>query len=97
MKEKLETLLYDVETLYRQVEDMEIENKEKRGSRMKFSKVIVTLIVLLNTAFTAAVLYIFFTTHNEPTVLIGAWFAFTTGELWLTATIKKKEIEKDEY
>jgi len=26
--------------------------------------------------------------------LIGAWFAFTTGELWLLAGIKKKEAEK---
>ena len=63
---------------------------------MKFSKLIVTLIILLNILFTATVLYIFFKTYNEPTVLIGAWFAFTTGELWLVATIKKKEIEKDE-
>ena len=63
---------------------------------MKFSKLIVTLIILLNILFTATVLYIFFKTYNEPTVLIGAWFSFTTGELWLVATIKKKEIEKDE-
>ena len=64
---------------------------------MKFSKLIVTLIILLNTLFTATVLYIFFKTYSEPTTLIGAWFAFTTGELWLLATIKKKEVDKDEY
>ena len=58
---------------------------------MKYSKVIVALVILLNTVFTGAVLYIFLSIGNEPVVLIGAWFAFTTSELWLLAGIKKKE------
>ncbi len=58
---------------------------------MRFSKIIVALVVLLNTAFTAAVLFIFYRTGMEPMALIGAWFAFTTGELWLLAGIKKHE------
>jgi hypothetical protein len=58
---------------------------------MKYSKIIVSLVILLNTVFTGAVLYIFLNVGNEPVVLIGAWFAFTTSELWLLAGIKKKE------
>ena len=61
---------------------------------MKFSKFVVTLVILLNTAFTVAVLYIFYRVGIEPTALIAAWFGFTTVELWALAGIKKKEVEK---
>ena len=61
---------------------------------MKFSKAIVSLVILLNTAFSIAVLFIFYRIGAEPTTLIGAWFGFTTIELWALAGIKKKEIEK---
>ncbi len=61
---------------------------------MKFSKVIVSLVILLNAAFTVAVLFIFYKVGTEPTTLIGAWFSFTTVELWALAGIKKKEVEK---
>ena len=61
---------------------------------MKFSKAIVSLVILLNAAFTVAVLYIFYRIGVEPTTLIGAWFGFTTIELWALAGIKKREIEK---
>ena len=60
---------------------------------MKFSKLIVTLVILLNVTFAVAVLYIFYRIGAEPTTLIGAWFGFTTIELWALAGIKKKEIE----
>jgi hypothetical protein len=60
---------------------------------MKFSKLIVTLVILLNVTFAVAVLYIFYRVGAEPTTLIGAWFGFTTIELWALAGIKKKEIE----
>jgi hypothetical protein len=60
---------------------------------MKFSKAIVSLVILLNAAFTIAVLFIFYRIGTEPAVLIGAWFGFTTVELWALAGIKKKEIE----
>lgn len=62
---------------------------------MKFSKIIVSLIISLNVLFTVGVLYVFLRVGNEPSILIGAWFAFTTGELWLLATIKKKEIDNE--
>lgn len=58
---------------------------------MKFSKLIVTAIVSMNALFTVAVLYIFLRVGSEPVVLIGAWFAFTTGELWVLASIRKTE------
>lgn len=61
---------------------------------MKFSKAIVSLVILLNAAFTVAVLFIFYRVGTEPTTLIGAWFSFTTIELWALAGIKKKEVEK---
>ncbi len=61
---------------------------------MKFSKAIVSLVILLNAAFSIAVLFIFYRIGAEPTTLIGAWFGFTTIELWALAGIKKREIEK---
>lgn len=65
---------------------------KKKGD---FSKLIVTLVVILNIVFTAAVLYVFWQVGNEPTTLVAAWFAFTTGELWFLSGIKKKRIEKE--
>jgi len=65
----------------------------KKGT---YSKLIVLLIIVLNIIFTAAVLYVFLQTSSEPSALIVAWFAFTTGELSLTALIKKQKIKKGE-
>ena len=62
---------------------------------MRFSKAIVALVILLNAAFTVAVLFIFFRVGAEPTALISAWFAFTTVELWALAGIKKREIDAE--
>lgn len=62
----------------------------------RFSKKIVALVILLNTVFTGVVLYLFLRTGSEPTALIGAWFAFTTVELWTLAGITKKKLEGGE-
>ena len=62
---------------------------------MQFSKVIVMAVVILNVVFTAAVLYVFLKVGSEPTTLITAWFAFTTGELWMLSSIKKTKVRKD--
>lgn len=70
-----------------------IKKKQKKAGR--FSKFIVVLVILLNMAFTAAVLYVFLKVGSEPQVLIGSWFAFTTGELWMLSGIKKKKIKED--
>jgi hypothetical protein len=64
---------------------------------MRFSKKIVVLIVTLNAAFAIAVLAVFWHTGSEPGVLVGAWFAFTTGELWALSKVtrEKNKIEKE--
>lgn len=67
--------------------------KRRKG---RFSKALVALIVGMNIAFTAAVLVVFWHTGTEPVALIGAWFAFTTGELWMVATIRKAKIKKED-
>ncbi|HHU77258.1 MAG TPA: hypothetical protein GXZ24_10300 [Firmicutes bacterium] len=64
---------------------------------MKFSKVIVSLVIALNIIFTVAVLYIFYRVGTEPTALIAAWFGFTTGELWFLAGIRKKKMEGETH
>lgn len=58
---------------------------------MGFSKLAVIAIVLLNIIFTVAVFWVFLRTGSEPQVLVGAWFAFTTGELWALAFIRRGE------
>lgn len=65
------------------------------GSKRSFAKIIVPLVIILNVLFTAAVLYIFLQTSSEPTTLIGCWFAFTTGELWMLASIKKTKVKNE--
>lgn len=62
----------------------------------RFSKFIILLIFFLNIVFTGAVLYVVFKTSYEPSTLIVSWFGFTTGELGLSAWIKKKKIERGE-
>jgi hydrogenase-4 membrane subunit HyfE len=62
--------------------------------RVQFSKVIVMLIVIMNIWFTVAVLSVFAKTGSEPVTLVTAFFAFTTGELWLMASIKKTKVSK---
>ena len=63
---------------------------------MKYSKAIVLLVIMLNTIFAAAVLFTFVKVKSEPSVLIGAWFGFTTCELWALASIKKKKEKRGE-
>ena len=69
------------------------KSKKKQG---RFSKRIVALVIFLNVLFASAVLYVFLRTSSEPTVLVGCWFAFTTGELWMLSSIKKKEVKKED-
>jgi len=70
-----------------------IKIKKRQKKKSRFSKFIVTLVILLNVAFTAAVLYVFLHVGSEPTAIIAAWFSFTTGELWMLSSIKKKKEE----
>ena len=62
---------------------------------MRFSKIVISIILLANILFTGTVLYIFLKVEAEPVALIGACFAFTTGEVISLATIKIKEGKND--
>lgn len=59
----------------------------------RFSKKIVALVIILNTVFTGAILYLFLKTGSEPSTLITAWFGFTTVELWTLAGITKEKLK----
>jgi len=61
---------------------------------VRFSKFVVSLVIGLNVLFTVAALYVFVKVGSEPTALIASWFAFTTGELWALAGIKREETKK---
>ncbi|ABR48700.1 hypothetical protein Amet_2547 [Alkaliphilus metalliredigens QYMF] len=73
-----------------------IKQRRKQKKKNRFSKFMVTLVILLNTTFTVAVLYTFKNVGHEPTTLIAAWFAFTTGELWMLSSIKKSKVRKED-
>lgn len=62
----------------------------KKGT---FSKKIVILVILMNILFTLAIMYLFLRTGNEPMTLVGAWFGFTTVELWSLSKIKRAEVK----
>lgn len=66
------------------------------STKQDFSKKVVALVLFLNVVFTVAVLYIFLQIGSEPTALIGCFFAFTTGELWMLSSIKKTKIREGE-
>lgn len=61
----------------------------------KFSKKVVTLVLLLNIAFTMAILYLFLKVGSEPTALITAWFGFTTVELWNLSKITREKVRRE--
>jgi len=63
--------------------------------KTRFSKLVVSFIITANCVFTAAVLFVFLRTGAEPTALITAWFAFTTGELMAMAGLKHGENKKE--
>lgn len=58
-----------------------------------FSKKIVALVLILNIAFTIAILYLFCRIGSEPTSLIVAWFSFTTVELWSLSKITREKVK----
>ena len=79
----------------------EILNEERKAKKKRnFSKMIVTLVILMNVAFTVAILYVFLKVQSEPSSLIVAFFSFTTIELWALSKIKREEVKEsidDEY
>jgi len=63
----------------------------RKMTEERFSKKVVRWVILLNAVFVVAVLFLYWHTGSEPSTLIVSWFAFTTGELWALAGIKKEE------
>ncbi|MCQ2976915.1 MAG: hypothetical protein MJ232_02765 [archaeon] len=64
----------------------------KNSKKLKFSKLIVSAVIALNILFTIGVFIVFCITGNEPNALVVAWFAWTTGELWMLADLKSREV-----
>lgn len=64
--------------------------------KFDFSKIVVTLIILLNIMFTITIITVFLKTGSEPPALVAAWFAFTTSEIYVLAKIKRDKIKKGE-
>lgn len=60
---------------------------------MKYSKVIVVLVIVLNIIFTGVVFGAVYNGFEEPTTLIISWFAFTGTELLSLAGIKISEFK----
>ena len=58
------------------------------------AKVVNPFIVVANIFFTWKIIKLYELTGSEPSTLIISWFAFTTGELWLMASIKKTKVKK---
>ena len=63
----------------------------------RFSKTLIICIIVMNIIFTIAVLYVVVKSGVEPSTLIASWFGWTTGELWMLTSIKKKKVEKGEF
>ena len=63
----------------------------KKQEPVSFSKLVVSLVILLNIIFAYSVLYIVYRGAQEPSALVAGWFAFTTAELWALAFIKRGE------
>ena len=64
-------------------------------SDIKFSSKVIIVVFVLNVLFTLEVLEIVKAGYNEPSTLITAVFAFTTGELWCLKDIEKAKINKE--
>lgn len=64
--------------------------------RSRFSKRIVTLVIVLNVLYTGAVLFVYYHTGTEPVALTTGWYAFTGTELLALAGLKYKEAKNKE-
>jgi len=62
-------------------------------SKNKFSKGLIVLIVLSNMVAAGISFWLFAKTGGEPVATLGVWFGFSTGELWIMATVKKAKIK----
>lgn len=83
----------DIEKLEKELE--KLKNKKVEKPKKEYSKIIVSAIIIVNILFTIGIMILFLKKGSEPVALIGAWFSFTTVELWNLAKIKTKKIDKE--
>ena len=83
----------DIEKLEKELE--KLKKKEVEKPKKEYSKIIVSAIIVVNVLFTLCIMILFLKKGSEPVGLIGAWFSFTTVELWNLAKIKTKKIDKE--
>lgn len=83
----------DIEKLQRELEKLKKKDVEK--PKKEYSKIIVSAIIVVNIIFTLCIMILFLKKGSEPVALIGAWFSFTTVELWNLTKIKTKKIDKE--
>nr|DAM73065.1 MAG TPA: CHD-like protein [Bacteriophage sp.] len=83
----------DIEKLEKEIE--KLKKKESDKPKKEYSKIIVSAIIVVNILFTLCIMILFLKKGSEPVALIGAWFSFTTVELWNLAKIKTKKIDKE--
>ena len=83
----------DIEKLEKELE--KLKKKESDKPKKEYSKIIVSAIIVVNILFTLCIMILFLKKGSEPVALIGAWFSFTTVELWNLAKIKTKKIDKE--
>ena len=80
-------------------EKVEYENKlsDLKGQLSKkkgfYSKLVILMVIILNTAFTIGALYSFTKTGVEPVAITTTWFGWTTTELWLLAKVKQHKMK----
>lgn len=67
------------------------KKKKKNKWEGLYSRFIVIGVIGLNIWFTDRVLDVVEAGGVEPAALVGAFFLFTTGELWALASIKKNK------
>lgn len=82
----------DIEKLEKELK--KLKEKDKKPKK-EYSKIIVSAIIIINILFTIAIMVLFLKKGSEPVALIGAWFSFTTVELWNLAKIKQHKINKE--
>ena len=84
---------HDMEKLEKELEKLKKNEIEK--PKKAYSKIIVSAIIIVNIIFTIGIMILFLKKGSEPVALIGAWFSFTTIELWNLAKIKRHKIDKE--
>ena len=68
---------------------------KRQKNVLRFSKIIIIVVITLVLIFTGSVLYVFNNKGSEPTAIITAFFAFMTGEILALAKLKLAEISAE--